>query len=257
MNKSSNSAFNPLDLRERKILVTGASSGIGRASAVYLSKLGARIVVSGRNIERLDDTIKMLEGEGHLSVPCDLAAEEDLSEMFRLATPDGTKLSGLVHCAGVPWVMPLRVLSRKQITSVMENNFYPFIELTRQYSKSKYSDGGSIVALSSILAVSPRGGETGYIASKAAMDAAVQSLAFELAPKKIRINGIYCGNIMTEMTRRTLDAFENQEHFQKVVDQSLLGLGQPEDIASVVAFLISDMSRFITGRMIYADGGVL
>ena len=249
--------FNPLDLKTRTILVTGASSGIGRATSIYLSKLGAHIVLNGRNEEQLNVTLSLLFGDGHAVCATDLTTSENLEGLFDAAVCDGRKLDGLVHCAGIPCVMPLRVLDRKHLTEIMDSNFYSFVELIRQYSKKKYSTGGSIVGISSILSVQPRGYEAGYIASKGAMNAAIGSLAFELAPRKIRINGILAGNIMTEMAKRTLEQFDNKEHFQEVIENSLLGLGEPDDIASVCAFLISDMSRFITGRLIYADGGLL
>jgi len=252
-----NSNFNPLDFAGRKILVTGASSGIGRATAIYLSKLGAQIILSGRNEERLNETMLQLSGGNHQILSVDLSKEEELSPFFDQMVQDGIKLNGMVHCAGIPYVMPLQSLSKKRLSDVMETNFFPFIELVRQYVKKKYSSGGSIVCISSILSVQPRAYETGYIASKAAMNAAVTSLAFELAKKGIRINGILAGNIMTEMVQETIKEYANEENFNKVIEQSLLGLGKPDDIASVCAFLLSDMARFITGRNMYADGGLL
>lgn len=252
-----NNNFNPLDFSNRKILVTGASSGIGQATAIYLSKLGAQIVLNGRNEERLNSTLLQLTAERHQIIIADLAIEEDLSSLFEKIIGDGLKLNGMVHCAGIPFVMPLQSLTKKRLSEVMENNFFPFVELVRQYAKKKYSSGGNIVCISSILSVQPRAYEAGYIASKAAMNASVASLAFELAKKGIRINGILAGNIMTEMAKKTLQEFDNKEHLQNVIDKSLLGLGEPKDIASVCAFLLSDMSRFITGRNIYADGGLL
>ncbi|MDP1510654.1 SDR family oxidoreductase [Paenibacillus sp. CMAA1739] len=252
-----NSNFNPLDFRERKILVTGASSGIGKATAIYLSKLGAQIILNGRNEERLNETMLQLTGENHQILAADLAKEEELSHIFDQVVQDGIKLNGMVHCAGIPYVMPLQSLSKKRLSEVMEANFFPFIELVRQYAKKKYSSGGSIVCISSILSVQPRAYETGYIASKAAMNVAVTSLAFELVKKGIRINGILAGNIMTEMVQETLKEYANEEHLNNVIEKSLLGVGEPDDIASVCAFLLSDMARFITGRNMYADGGFL
>jgi NAD(P)-dependent dehydrogenase (short-subunit alcohol dehydrogenase family) len=252
-----NSLFNPLDFEGRKILVTGASSGIGRATAIYLSRLGAQIILSGRNEERLNESMLRLWGGNHQILPIDLSKEEELGTFFDQMVQDGIKLNGMVHCAGIPYVMPLQSLSKKRLSDVMETNFFPFIELVRQYAKKKYSSGGSIVCISSILSVQPRAYETGYIASKAAINATVTSLAFELAKKGIRINGILAGNIMTEMVQETLRDYDNEEHLNNVIEKSLLGLGKPEDIASVCAFLLSDMAKFITGRNIYADGGYL
>ena len=139
----------------------------------------------------------------------------------------------------------------------MRNNFLPFIELARLYGKKKYTAGGSIVTISSILVERPRANETGYIAAKGAMSAAVGSLACDLAPRGIRVNGVICGNVLTDMVKKTLAELHNDEQLQKNVEKALLGMAEPEAIASVVAFLISDMSRFITGRNIYADGGLL
>lgn len=252
-----NSNFNPLDFAGRKILVTGASSGIGRATAIYLSKLGAQIILSGRNEERLNETMLQLARGNHQILSVDLSKEEELSPFFDQMVEDGIKLNGMVHCAGIPYVMPLQSLTKKRLSDVMETNFFPFIELVRQYAKRKYSNGGSIVCISAILSVQPRAYEAGYIASKAAMNAAVTSLAFELAKKDIRINGILAGNIMTEMVQETLREYGNEENLKNFIEKSLLGLGKPDDIASVCAFLLSDMARFITGRNMYADGGLL
>jgi len=246
--------FNPLNLADRKILVTGASSGIGRATAVYLSKLGATLVLNGRDEKRLLETCDSLHGNEHIICRADLK-QEQLDSIFDDAISDGKKLNGIVYCAGVPYVLPLRALSKKRMSEVMEVNLYPFIELCRLYAKKKYSCGGSIVCVSSITSVQPRAYETGYIVSKGAMNAAVSSLAFELAEHNIRINGILAGNIMTEMVHKTFSELNNADHLTQMENKALLGIGQPADIASVAAFLISDMSRFITGRLIYADGG--
>jgi NAD(P)-dependent dehydrogenase (short-subunit alcohol dehydrogenase family) len=248
--------FCPLDLSHKKILITGASSGIGRATSIYLSKLGAKLVLNGRNEERLKSTAMQLFGKDHQIVIEDLAQQEDLSEFFEKITNDGVKLNGLIHCAGIPFIMPLQSLTRNQLRKVMENNYYPFIELVRQYSKKKYSCGGSIVCISSILSVQPRPYETGYIASKAAVNASISSIAIELAKKGIRINGILAGNIMTEMVRKTEEQYGSDD-LQQNIKQALLGFGEPDDIAGVCAFLVSDISKYITGRNIYADGGLL
>lgn len=250
------SSFNPLDFSGRKILVTGASSGIGRATAIYLSKLGAAIVLNGRNEEQLSLTLSQMEGNGHIVIPFDLTSP-DFSPLFERTVADGKKLDGMVHCAGIPYVVPIKMLERKRLDEVMQINFYSFIELVRQYSKKKYHDEGSIVAISSILSLQPRAYETGYIASKGALNSAIGSMACELAKQKMRINGILAGNILTEMTIKSQKQYDNQRHMDEVLESSLLGLGYPNDIASVAAFLLSDMSRFITGRMIYADGGLL
>ncbi len=249
--------FNPLDLSDRKILVTGASSGIGRATAIYLSRLGAKIVLNGRDVERLQQTERSLQGNGHMVVPFDLETKSGLTPLFDEATHDGERLNGLVHCAGIPFVVPLSVLTTKQLEKVMSVNFYPFVELIRQYAKTKYSERGCIVGISSTTSICPSFAEIGYGASKAALNYAVTSTAIGLAEKGIRINGVISGLIRTELLSKIAQETESvdcyiDEHNKKY----LLGVGKPDDVAGPVAFLMSEMSRHITGRMIYVDGGL-
>ncbi|CAK7063338.1 SDR family oxidoreductase [Tissierella sp.] len=244
--------FNPLDLTNRKILVTGASSGIGRATSIYLSKLGAKLVLIARNEERLNNTLKKLDGENHISILADLAELEDMSSIFDKAVEDGIKLNGLVHCAGIPYVMPIKNLTRKRLLEAFNINYFAFMELTRQYSKNKYSDGGSIVGISSIAAERPAQCQTAYSAAKAAIDISAQALSLELIKKGIRINTVLPGMIDTEIIEKSDDIGADLESLGK---GQIMGIGQPDDVASVIAFLISDMSRFITGRRFFIDGG--
>lgn len=246
--------FNPLDFKKQKILITGASSGIGRATAIYLSKLNASIVLSGRRVDKLKETQNLLSGSGHMICAADLATD-DLEDIFKYATQD-KKLDGIVHCAGIPYVAPLRSLKKQNMLDAMNNNFLPFIELCRLFSNKKYSEGGSIVAVSSILTQRPRACETAYISSKGALDSAVESLAFELATKEIRINGVLVGNVLTEMTEDILKKIGNENHIENAKSAALLGLGSVDQIASAIAFLLSDMASFITGTMVRVDGGI-
>ena len=246
------SKFNPLDLTDKKILVTGASSGIGKATAIYLSKLGAILVLTGRNEVRLNETLKQLEGSAHITISADLVEIEDMSTIFEKAVIDGIKLNGFIHCAGISQVIPLNLLTKKKMVSEMSINYFSFIELVRQYAKKKFSDGGSIVGISSIAADRAEQCQTNFSASKAAMDIASQALSIELAKKDIRINTILSGAIAREITQRAQD---NAIDIDKIKKAQLLGMGQPDDVAAACAFLISDMSRFITGRRLFVDGG--
>jgi len=244
--------FNPLDLSDRKILITGASSGIGRATAVYLSKLGAKLVLVARNEDRLNDTLDKLEGDGHIYIVADLIESDDLAYLFDEAVSDGVKLNGLVHSAGIPFAMPLKFLTKKRLIDVFNINYFAFIELARQYSKSKYNKGGSIVGVSSIASEKPRLCQTAYAATKAAMDISVQALSLELIKNDIRINTVLPGMINTDI----IQVSKNQGlSMDSVGKRQIMGMGQPNDIASTIAFLISDMSNFITGRNLFVDGG--
>jgi NAD(P)-dependent dehydrogenase (short-subunit alcohol dehydrogenase family) len=251
-------SLNPLDLSNRKILVTGASSGIGRATAIYLSKLGAKIVATGRNDDRLVQTLGLLEGKGHISIRFDLSDLDSIETIFKEAVKDGIKLNGMVHSAGIPFVMPLRSLTPSALQECFKIDFFCFVELVRQYSKTKYCDGGSIVAISSVTSVKPVAGEVGYSTAKAALNNAVLSMATELSKKNIRINGILAGNILTEMTERSLEQYGSKELKDNEVKLSLIGRwGTPEDVAATCAYLLSDMSSFTTAHLLDVGGGVL
>jgi NAD(P)-dependent dehydrogenase (short-subunit alcohol dehydrogenase family) len=244
--------FNPLDFSNKKIMVTGASSGIGRATAIYLSKLGAQLVLIGRNEERLKATLEKLSGEKHILITADLAELEDMKDIFMQAVSDQIKLDGLVHSAGIPYIMPLKNITRKRLLEGFNINYFAFIELCRQYEKSKFSNDGSIVGISSVASEKGSKCQTVYSATKSALDVSVQTLSIELAKKNIRINTVAPGMIDTEIIGSTSDLGGDLEILGK---SQLLGVGEPDDVAACIAFLLSDMSKFITGRRIFVDGG--
>ena len=242
-----------VDLNNRKILVTGASSGIGREVSILLSKLGASVVLCGRNQDRLCETISLMENpEKHRSYSFDISNNQECEEIFQDVVLDGSKLNGLVHCAGIARAVPLRVMKYKDILEMFETNYMSFMKLTQLYAKKKYSDGGSIVAVSAANAHYPQKCMSIYAASKAALEASVKSLAIELTAQNIRINCVIPGAINTSMMS------EMSESERKLVgDKQLLGVGKPEDVANMIAFLLSDASSFVTGRSMYVDGGLL
>lgn len=247
--------LNPLDLTGRRILVTGASSGIGRACAVLISQLGASVVLVARDVARLHDTQRMLFGSGHVVLPFDLADLDHYDDLFKQGT-EGSKLSGLVHAAGVCPALPVQALSRDVIRQAFEINVYAFIELVKRFSKKKYSEGGSLVAISSVAALSGWTGGGVYCGTKGALDATVRSLAVELVSKKIRVNSVLPSNIMTPMLEEML-SIGGEAAEAAIIAKQPLGIGEPLDVANAVAFLLSDAARFITGTHLVVDGGYL
>lgn len=245
---------NPMELTGKRILVTGASSGIGRAVAVLLSELGANVVITGRNEERLQETFDMLTGDNHTRIVFDLIDFDHYDELFKKIRNSGDKLNGLVHCAGIAKVIPIKVASVHNITEMLQVNFISFMELVKHFSKRNNSFGGSIVCMSAINAHYPQKCMSVYAASKGALEMAVSSLAVELFEKGIRVNAIVPGPIRTAMAEQFSDVTGEESN---IVGRQLIPLGEPEDIANMTAYLLSDASRFITGRNVYVDGGRL
>lgn len=240
----------------RKITVTGAASGIGKATSRYLAKRGADIVGFDLNVEGLKSVEYEYAKQGlHFQGIGVNLQSDNLEDAFAEAVKDGVKLSGLVHCAGISCIVPLKSLSRERLHTVMDINFCSFVELSRLYSKKKYSDGGSIVGISSLAAQMPRAYELPYIASKAAMNAVIPCLAIELSKLGIRVNGIMPGVVDTGMISAQ-QTDEQKQFIENMTKKTLLGAASPNDIASVISFLLGEQSRMITGRVIPVDGGM-
>jgi NAD(P)-dependent dehydrogenase (short-subunit alcohol dehydrogenase family) len=248
--------YNPMDLTGKRILVTGASSGIGRACAVVLAKLGATIIAVARNGERLDETIALLHKGKHVKVTADLSALDSIGTVFELACANGEKLYGLVHAAGIGPAIPIQAMSARAMQEVMTINFFAFMELTKQFIKKKYTTGGSIIGISSVSGSVGWQGYSLYGASKGALDSAVRSLAIELHLKGFRVNSVVPSNIRTQMYA-ALEQINNEETEARILANQPLGIGEPDDVAHAVAFLLSDAAKFITGTNLVVDGGYL
>ena len=244
---------------DKCILITGGSSGIGRATAIALSKAGARVAIVARNKERMLDTISMMDdSKKHLFIAYDLSDLTNYGTVFNELKREGFILDGLVHCAGVSRVLPLRALSLGNMTEIFNIHFFSFLELVKWYAKKGVSNGGSIVGISAINAHVPQKCMTVYSSSKAAVECACRSLALELVEKNIRINSVVVGGIKTEMSEVTGGQINSiKSDYVNPVSRQILGIGSADSIVGAIRFLLSEDSSFITGREIYADGGLL
>ncbi len=240
-----------LSLQGNRILVTGASSGIGRETAIMLSRQGAEVVIIGRNEENLETTFQSLEGSGHRKVVTDLTNYDAYADWFRDITTD-KKLNGMVHCAGVAMPVPAKMVSEKLIRTTFDINFVAFMELVKHFIKPKNSKGGSIVAISSQMFYTPHKCMSIYSASKGAIQGAVKALAYELMEKGYRVNSVVPGPVDTKMSAAT-----GEQYGANIQEGESLGMIPAEDVANVILFLLSDASKYITGRDYFVDGGRL
>ena len=246
------SNYNPFSLEGKTILVTGASSGIGQATAIECSKMGAKLVITGRNSERLQQTFGQLSGDGHRQVIAELTKDDDVKRMVE----ECPELNGIVLCAGKGITLPLNFATREKFDLIFNVNFFAPIELLRLFLKKKKIDKSS-----SVVFVSSIGGNFNfnvgngiYGSSKAALNSCMKFLAKELASKKIRVNSVNPGMVNTKLIQGGSISDE-----QKEADMELYPLkryGEPEEIAHGIIYLLSDASSWVTGHSLIIDGGV-
>jgi len=247
--------INPLQLENKTILVTGASSGIGRATATLLSQLGAAIVAVGRNSARLEETRDSLTGSGHHAMVFDLGDLEAIPGWMAKVVDQSGPLDGLVHCAGIASLAPIRVLNMAEVEQVMRINYLSAVALTKEFSRKRvHRKDGSIVLISSVAGVVGVPGRTAYSASKGALTAFARSAALELAGAGLRVNCIAPAYVRTELYEATRASLTD-EQLNALVAAQPLGLGEPLDVAHAVAFLLAPTGRWITGSVLAVDGG--
>jgi NAD(P)-dependent dehydrogenase (short-subunit alcohol dehydrogenase family) len=247
--------MNPMDLTGQTILVTGASSGIGRETACLISQLGAHVVLVGRNVERLAETLRSLDGEGHRVEPFDLALTDEIPRWLKTVASSSGELHGLVHSAGIYRLLPLRVLTSAVLQKSMRTNLDAAVSLTKGFrQKGVCAANGSIVFLSSVMSLVGQAGVIAYAASKGAINAVTRALAVELAPEHIRVNCVAPGYVETEMAAALWSSL-TQDQRSAIESMHLLGVGKPRDVAHAVAFLLAETARWITGTVLIVDGG--
>lgn len=247
--------FNPVDLTGRRYLITGAASGIGKATSVLLSKLGAELVLADINEEGLKKTQKECMSATYILI-LDLSDVKTIKPAIDKAVAEFGKLNGFAHIAGIPCICPLKVVTEEMVDKVYKINTYAAIELSKIISNKKYyiGDKGSIVLISSVYGVVGSAANVGYAMSKAGVIGITKALSMEFVSKGIRVNCVAPGFIQTKMMDENSFRFD-EGRMETLNKLHPMGLGRAEDIANGIAFLLSDMSSWMTGAVINIDGG--
>lgn len=242
---------------QQTILVTGASSGIGRATALRLAQEGARLILVGRDTARLEETRNALAGENHLCRVCDVTDEAAIIGLFKALKAEVAEVQGMVHCAGIHWLRPLQLTDAANLQQMLASHVVSSVALVRGLVAQRLAakDGCAMVWLSSAAALRGGAGSVAYSAAKGGMISAMRVLAVELARRKIRLNAIAPGVVRTAQSDAFLSALP-PDQVQAIENEHLLGLGRPEDVAAAAAFLLSDDARWITGTTLVIDGGL-
>ena len=242
--------YNPFSLVGKTILITGASSGIGRATAIECSKLGATCIITGRNEERLNKTLSQLVGEGHQTIAADISTQEGIDTLVE----QSPVIDGLVNNAGVSGSKPIKFYKQDDLDRIFQTNtFSPMLLIKGMLKKKKINDGGSIVFTSSVAAFNSTFGNGIYGSSKAALAAYMRYCARELAAKKIRANSIHPGMVDTPFIH---GGSLSEADLQKDMERYPLGrYGTTEEIAYMIIYLLSDTSAWVTGTSMIIDGG--
>lgn len=242
--------FNPFSLKGKTILITGASSGIGRAISIACSKMGGIIVLSGRNTNRLKETLSLMVGEGHIMFPADLTKVKELFDLVSILP----KLDGVVHNAGVGSRVFCKNITIEDFENVMIPNFQaPILLQSEILRQKKLNKAASIVFIASRASASPSIGNAMYSASKGAIISYAKCLGLELASRKIRVNCICPAMVWTNLIIQ--DGFSKRELEEAQQKYPLKRYGQPEDIANLAVYLLSDASSWMTGSCVDITGG--
>jgi NAD(P)-dependent dehydrogenase (short-subunit alcohol dehydrogenase family) len=243
--------MNAFDLKGKTILVTGASSGLGRQTAITASEQGARLIITARNAARLEETFRSLHGEGHFQSLADLTIQADIDRLVN----ELPVLDGLVHSTGISELSPARFITGETLSRTYRIGFDAPVLLTAGIlSKKKLAKNSSIVFISSISTRYPFVGGAMYISAKAALETYARVLALELASRGTRVNCVAPAFVRTPMLDETAANF-SREVVDKIEERQLLGLGDPVDVANTIVFYLADASKWITATNLILGGG--
>ena len=242
----------PFSLSGKKILVTGASSGIGQSTAIECSRMGAKLIISARSEVRLNETFSQLTGDGHQIVVADLSRQEGIDAVMNAID----KVDGIVLCAGKGLTLPYQFATREKFDDIFNINFLSPVELLRLlYKKKKINTAGSVVVIASLGGTKIfSGGNSIYGASKAALNCIMKFCAKEFSSRKIRVNCICPGMVETPLIHRGTVSDEQLKENEKLYP--LGRYGKPEEIAYSAVYLLSDATTWMTGQDIILDGGI-
>lgn len=239
----------------RHLLITGASSGIGLATAVRASRSGARVTLIARGQSELETALLQLDGEGHSYYVCDVADHSRVASLLPEVAATHGPIHCVVHAAGIHALSPVRATSPNQVAEMFEVNVTSALMIAKAFRKRDVrADDANVVLLSSAIGVVGSSGVSAYAASKAAVSSLAQSLGLEFAREGIRVNAVAAGIVATPLTRR-LRGVVGEAGWDRIVEAHPLGIGAPDDVAAAALFLASSDARWITGTTLRVDGG--
>lgn len=246
--------FNPFSLEGKTILITGASSGIGRQCAIDCSKIGAKVIAIGRDKTKLQKVCEEMTGNND-SYSYDLNNIEGIQDLIRTITQKHGKFDGFIHAAGIEVTSPFKLTKPEDYKSLHRVNCLSAFEMVRNLCGIKtFNHGGGVIFIGSISSLIARKGLTAYAASKGALISAAKVMALEMAQRGIRVNVISPGTILTPMMKEALDTMTKEERDNRI-EGFPLGLGQTTDISNACIYLLSDASKWVTGINLVVDGG--
>lgn len=245
------------DIKGKNIVITGASSGIGRQCAISCNKAGAIVHLMARNSEKLAEVSSFLEDGKYTLNSLDVTCSESIESSIKSIVGSFGKIDGFIHSAGIQMTQPFHTMDKSHYLQIFDVNTFAAFDVSRYLVRKPYrsANGLSIVFISSVLSTVGGAGVTSYCASKAALVGGARSMAAELASRSVRVNCVSPGTIENTEMIQELKTQLNADEFHKIIEQHPLGLGQTDDVAKLCIFLLSDDSRWITGQNLVIDGG--